>query len=124
MHVINRRGLEALEIERAGALAAARIVLETQSDVEIGAVHVTVFREDVTHSGGNFAANGDAAVPVFHLTAANDEVFGWHGHTSSVVVATGFNRNAIIAGGEDAFFDQNIATRFGIAPVSIWSARV
>ena len=71
---------------------------------------MTVLGEDVAHSGGNLAAYGDAAVTVFHLTAANYEVFGRHGHAPPVVVAAGFDRNAIVARCEHAVFDQDVPT--------------
>ena len=96
-----------------------RIVFETQRDVEIWAVEMTVLRKHVAHAARDFASYGDAAVPIVHPTAANHNIFRAHSDAPPVVIAAGFDGNAVIAGVEQAILNQHVPARFGVAAVVV-----
>src|ERR1044071_1143315 len=67
--------------------AAHGVVLEAQRVVEVRAVHRAVFGEEVADAARDFAADGDAAVAVLHLAAADDDVLCRDCEAASVGVA-------------------------------------
>src|ERR1043166_5373527 len=83
------------------------------------AVHFAVLGEDIANAAGIFAAQHHAAVAVHHHAIANDQIFRRHIDPASVGVLAGFDRDAIVAGVEDTFFDQHIATAFGITAIVV-----
>src|SRR5215471_16365318 len=56
---------------------------------------------------------------IFHLTAANDDVFGRHRHAPAIIISSRLNRDAIITGDKNTILDQHIATRFRITTVGV-----
>src|SRR4029077_11851659 len=78
--------------------AAQGIGLEAKSLVEPGAGETAVFNVDIAHASGHFAADGDAAVAIFHFAVADDHVFGGFGELASVAVTAGFDGDAVVAG--------------------------
>ena len=99
--------------------AAHGVALEAERAVEVGAVHGAIFDEDVAAAAGDFATDDHAAVAVFHGAAAHDDVFRGHVDAAAVAVAAGFDRDAIVAGVEDAVFDEDVAARFRITSVVV-----
>src|SRR5262245_918798 len=97
--------------------AALGVRFEAQRAVEVRAVHIAVFDEDVAHAARNLAAHHDSAVAVLHHAISDDDIFGRRGDAAPVVVPARFDGDAIVAGVEDAIFDQNILTGFRITPV-------
>jgi hypothetical protein len=55
-----------------------------------------------------FAGHNHAAVSLFHVAAANDDVFGWNMHTPPVRVATALDGDAVVASIEYAVLDKHI----------------
>src|SRR5262245_5762933 len=104
-------------------VAAHRVVLDPDRDVELRAVELTVFSEYVADPGGGFAADRDGAMSVFHVAAANYDVLRRHPDTAAVGIASGFDRDAVVTGVEEAVLDEHVAARFGIAAVSVRAAR-
>src|SRR5437764_1232219 len=100
--------------------AAARgVVLEAQRAVKVGAVHVAVFGEEVSDAAGDFAADGDAAVPVLHAAALNDYVLRRTIDSTTGGVAARLDGDAVVACVEGAVLDENVRAGFGVAAVVV-----
>src|SRR5204863_1391747 len=97
--------------------------LEAQAALQNRAVELAVLGEDVARAAADFTADGDAAVAGAHAAAADDDVFHRHVDAAAVGVAAGLQRDAVVAGLEQAVFDQHAAARLGIAAVVIRSLR-
>src|SRR5262249_44029010 len=99
--------------------ASNRIGFDAQGPVQARAVHAAAFRENVAGASGYFAADGHAAVAVFHRAVPDDHVFHSNADTTAVVVAPRLQRDAIVAGIEGAPFDEHVAARFRIASIIV-----
>ena len=99
--------------------AADGVGFQAQGAHQVGAAHFAVFHEHVAAAAGNFAADGGAGVAVPHGAIANDEVHRGNAHPAAVVVAAGFDCDAVIAGVEQALLDQHVPAAFGVAAVVI-----
>jgi hypothetical protein len=82
---------------------------------------MAVFGKYVAHSGRDLAANRDAPMTIFHLAALDHNVLRGNGNAAAIVVPSGFDRDAVVARRKPAIFNQDIATRLGIAAVGIRS---
>src|SRR5262249_7043875 len=99
--------------------AAFGVRFEAQRAVEVRAVHLAVFDEDVAHAARNLAAHHDAAVPVLHDAIADDDVFGRRRDEAYVVVPARFDRDTIVARVGYEIFDQHVASGLRIAAVIV-----
>src|SRR6266540_4066331 len=93
---------------------ADRVVLKAKRTVEIGAVHLAILYENISYSAGAFAPEYHSAVAVFHNAVPDDHVFGRHVDAATIGIATGLDRDTIVACVERGAFRKNIAARFRI----------
>src|SRR5947209_13297737 len=98
---------------------APRVRLEAQRAVEVRTVHAAVLDEDVAAAAGNLAPHDDAAVPVLHRAAADDDIFGGDADAPTVVVAARLDGDAVVARVEDAVGDKHVAGGFRVAAVVV-----
>src|SRR5687768_13471526 len=56
---------------------------------------------------------------VAHLAIPNDDILARCSEPATVSVSTTFYRDAVIAGVEEAAFDQHVGARLGIAPIIV-----
>ena len=63
------------------------------------------------------ASNRNSAMPITKMVTAYDNIFGGNADPPTVLIAAGFDCNAVIACLEIAIFDQDIARTFGIDAV-------
>src|SRR5262249_733015 len=101
--------------------AALGVRLEAEHAIEPGAVHAAALDEDVSRAARDLAADDDAAVAVLHLAVAHDDVLDRRVDAAAVGVSSRLERDAVVAGVEAAALDQDVAARFGIAPVVVRS---
>src|SRR5476651_2351085 len=87
--------------------AASGIVFYAKGVVEIWAVHIAVFAENIADTARDLAADGDAAMPIFHLAAANNEVFSWNTNPTAVFITPRLDGDAVITGVKMAVLDQH-----------------
>src|SRR5262249_47540992 len=87
--------------------APLRVALQPESPIELRTVHPAAIDEDVARTAGNFAADGHAAVSILHDAVTDDDILYRRCKPPAIVVAAGLERDAIIAGVERTFFDQN-----------------
>src|SRR5262249_40049074 len=50
------------------------VVFQTDRDIEFRAVHLTTLGEHSVYAARNFTADGNSAVPIFHMAIADDDV--------------------------------------------------
>src|SRR5436190_11698258 len=72
--------------------AADGVCLDAKRSVQARAVHAAAFRENVARAAGNLAADGDAAMAVFHRAIAHDHVFNSDAHSAAVIVSARLER--------------------------------
>src|SRR5215208_3915362 len=89
--------------------AAHRVVLETQRTVESWTIHAAVVGEYVPTAARDLAPDRDAAMAITHLAVAHDDVLARHVEPTSIGVAPGFDRDAIVASVEHTTIDQHVA---------------
>ena len=99
--------------------AAQRVVLEAQRIVEVGAVHHALLGEDPPRPARNLRADRHAAMAVLHPASLNDDVLRRHLHAPAVGVASGLDRDAVVARVEEAVRDQHVFARLRIAAVGV-----
>src|SRR5439155_18448628 len=89
--------------------AAHGIRFHPQPAFQLRAVEFAPFCINVSSAAGDLAADGDAPVAGFHLTSPNDHVLDRNVDAAAVSVASGFQRDAIVASVEHAILDQYVA---------------
>src|SRR5215213_5400550 len=116
--------LDAAHKDVLDSAAAYGVRLEAQRAVEVRAVHLAVFHEDVAAVARNLAPDDDAAVPVLHDAVAHDDVLRRDAHAPPVVVAARLDGDAVVARVEDAVFYQHVLGRLRVAPVVVRAVAV
>ena len=99
--------------------ASARIGLNADHTVQVGAVHRAIFHKQMLVPASDFTANDHSPVAIFHVTTADDDVFAGHFPFSTIVVTTRLDGNAIITRIKETILDQHVAARFGITAVAV-----
>src|SRR5262249_18398309 len=102
----NLANLNASEVEVLKESAANRIVLESEGLVQAWAIHYTLFCEYISDPAGDFAADGDAAVSLFHLASTNDDVLRRHGQAAAIVIASRLDGDTVVASAEVTIANQ------------------
>src|ERR1700683_3365074 len=119
-----RRHLADVDVSRIDVLdeaAAHGVVLNAHSDIQGGAVHSAIFRENVAHAAGNFASDSHTTVAIFHPAIADDNVLRGNPQSTAVGVSARLDGDAIVPGVEETILNQHIGRGFRIASVRIRS---
>src|SRR5215469_3510334 len=95
------------------------IGLEAKGLVQVRAVHHAALGEDIAHASRHSTADGHATMTVLHTAIADHDVLGWARQAPAVAIASGFDRDAVVAGIKDAVLDQHVDARVGIATVVV-----
>ena len=61
---------------------------------------------------------------ILHIAVANDEIAAGNVDAAPVGIASGFNRDAVVARVKGAVFDQDVGAGFGIAAIVIGAVRI
>ena len=101
------------------AAAPVGVRFDTQPALEVGAAHLTSADVYVLDSPRDLASDGDSTMTVLHTTVLDDDVFAGNVNAATVFVSSRFNRNAVIAGTENAAGNQDIAAGLRVAPVVV-----
>src|SRR6185369_8357813 len=92
--------------------------------IEILTVEFAVLRKQISHPARDLAADGYAAMAVFHPATLHDDVFSRRFQPPSIGVASRFNCDAIVTRVEGTILNQDVATRFRVAAVVVWTMTV
>ena len=86
--------------------------------------HLAVLDEHIPDPARDLTADRNSAVPILHDAIANHDIATRHVHPPAVLVPAGLDRNAIVAGAENAVADQHIVATFRIATIVVGAVAV
>ena len=100
---------------------AAVVGLDAQDAVEVRRVHFAIFGIYILASARDFTSDNHTAMSIFHLTVADDDVFGRLVPETTIIVASALDGNTVITGMEDTVLDEHILASLWVASVTIRS---
>lgn len=98
---------------------AAVVGLDAQDAVEVRRVHFAIFCIYILASARDFTSDNHTAMSIFHLTVADDDVFGRLVPEATIIVASALDGDTVIAGMEDTVLDKHILASLWVASVTI-----
>ena len=111
--------LDILHIDVLDDTTSTGIRFDTKYALQLRRVHHAVMCKDILAAAGYLRADDHTTVTVFHLAMADDDVLRWHIPFPAVTVAAALDGDTVVAGIEEAVFDEYAIAALGVAAITV-----